>query len=253
MSFSQTLFLGAISGFTILLGMPLARLRAVSKEHLSFLNALAIGVLFFLFVDVMEHAIGPVEEAIEQQGHDLGVLLFVLIGGFTIGLMALVYYGRHYLRKDEGMSQTQLALLIAIGIGIHNFSEGLAIGSSAVQGELKLALLLIMGFGLHNITEAFGIAAPLAGEKKVSWGFLLLLGLIGGGPNFLGTLIGYSYSSSVLSVLFLSLGAGAIIYVIGELLAAGRKLQAHAWAGWGLALGFFAGLLTDFMLVYAGA
>jgi ZIP family zinc transporter len=114
-----------------------------------------------------------------------------------------------------------------------------------------LAFLLILGFGLHNVTEAFGIAAPLAGQKT-SWRFLLLVGLIGGGPNFIGTLIGYSYRSEILAVLFLSLAAGAIVYVIGELLAAGRKLEAHAWTGWGLAAGFFAGLLTDFLLVALG-
>jgi ZIP family zinc transporter len=252
MSFSQTLLLGTISGLTIFLGMPLARLRAISNGYLSFLNALAIGVLFFLFVDVMEHAIEPVEQAISGHGATLPWLLSALIGGFIAGLISLVYYGRHYLRKAGGITPKQLALLIAVGIGLHNFSEGLAIGSSAVQGALKLELLLIIGFGLHNITEAFGIAAPLAG-KKSSWGFLLLTGLIAGGPNFLGTLIGYTYTSDTLSVLFLSLAAGAIVYVIGELLAAGRKLEAHAWTGWGLTIGFFAGLLTDFILVAIGA
>lgn len=251
MSFIRTILLGGISGLTIFLGMPLARFRAVSRRSVSFLNALAIGVLFFLFVDVMENAIVPVEEAIKAPSWILLWLLIVLIGGFMAGLLSLVYYGRHYLRKDGGISPTQLSLLIAVGIGLHNFSEGLAIGNSAVQGELKLAFLLILGFGLHNVTEAFGIAAPLAGQKA-SWRFLLLVGLIGGGPNFLGTLIGYSYRSEILSVLFLSLAAGAIVYVIGELLAAGRKLEAHAWMGWGLAAGFFAGLLTDFLLVALG-
>lgn len=252
MSYSQTLLLGAISGLTIFLGLPLARLRTVPKGCTSFLNALAIGVLFFLFVDVVQHAVEPVEAALTDQSADLAWLLSVLIIGFAAGLLSLVYYGRRYLLKEGGISHKQLALLIAIGIGLHNFSEGLAIGNSAVQGELKLALLLIIGFGLHNITEAFGIAAPLAGQR-VSWGFLALTGIIGGGPNFIGTVTGYSYSSTILSVLFLSLAAGAIMYVIGELLAAGRKLEAHAWTGWGLVIGFLAGLLTDFILVAIGA
>ncbi len=252
MSFSQTLLLGAISGLTIFLGMPLARVKTVSKGHLSFLNALAIGILFFLFVDVMEHAIEPVEKALELKGENLWILLFVLVGGFIIGLMSLIYYGRHSLKKSQEISHSKLALLIAIGIGLHNFSEGLAIGNSALNSELKFAFLLIIGFGLHNITEAFGIAAPLSG-KKPSWKFLLLLGLIAGAPNFFGTLIGYSYTSDILSVLFLSLAAGSILYVIGELLAMGRKFESHAWTGWGLCIGFFAGLLTDFILVALGA
>ncbi len=252
MSFENTLLLGAISGLTIFLGLPIARLRAVSKGHLSFLNALAIGVLFFLFVDVLEHAIEPVEEALVLHSPDFQLILAIFIAGFVAGLMSLVYYGRRCLRKSQGMTASQLAILIAVGIGLHNFSEGLAIGNSAVQGELKLALLLIIGFGLHNITEAFGIAAPLAG-KRASWGLLLLTGLIGGGPNFIGTLIGYSFQSELLSVLFLALAAGAIVYVIGELLAAGRKFESHVWNGWGLVIGFLLGLLTDFMLVAVGA
>ena len=251
MTYSQTLLLGAVSGLTIFLGMPLARLHAVGKGHMSFLNALAIGVLFFLFVDVVQSATAPIEAAMTLRSGDFPLLLSVFTVGFFIGLMSLVFYGRRYLRRSAGISPMQLSLLIAVGIGLHNFSEGLAIGSSAAQGELKLALLLMIGFGLHNITEAFGIAAPLAGHK-VSWKFLILAGLIGGGPNFIGTLIGYSFSSTVLSVLFLALAAGAIMYVIGELLAAGRKFESHAWNGWGMAIGFFAGLFTDFILIAVG-
>ncbi len=252
MTFSQTVLLGAISGLSILLGMPIARVRAVSKGCHSYMNALAVGILFFLLIDVMEHAMEPVEEAVEL-GAAHGVALFcVLAGGFIVGLMSLVYYGRHHLRGASGASPERLAVLIAIGIGLHNFSEGLAIGSAAVGGAHRLAWLLIIGFGLHNITEAFGIAAPLAG-RRTSWGFLALLGLIGGMPNLLGTLVGYIYVSEVLSILFLALAAGAIVYVICELLAVGRKLEAHAWSGWGIATGLFLGFGTELILVAVGA
>ena len=150
------------------------------------------------------------------------------------------------------MTAAQLALLIAIGIGLHNFSEGLAIGSSSAVGDLKFTLLLIIGFSAHNATEAFGIVSPLVGTRA-SWKFLILCGLIGGAPNTAGTLVGYFSNSEIVSQLFLSIAAGAIMYVIGELLAAGRKLEAHAWSGWGLAMGFILGLLTDFLLVLGGA
>ncbi|MBA2680506.1 MAG: ZIP family metal transporter, partial [Ktedonobacteraceae bacterium] len=87
---------------------------------------------------------------------------------------------------SKEFSPHMLALIIATGIGLHNFSEGLAIGQSASTGALQLAIVLIIGFGLHNMTEGFGIAGPLTGQS-VSWRFVILLGLIGGGPTFLGT------------------------------------------------------------------
>ncbi len=236
MSFLQTVALGTIAGLTIFLGLPLARLRVVAPRHMAFLNALAIGILLFLFVDIVEHAVEPIEAAIAKDASALPLLLAVLIGGFGLGLMSLVYY-MHPVSAGPGFGATQLAIVIATGIGLHNFSEGLT---------------LVVGFGLHNVTEAFGIAGPLAG-KRPSWALLGLVGIIGGGPNFLGTMIGYTFSSPPVSVLFLSVAAGALVFVIGELFASGRKLSAPLWNGWGIGIGFFAGLLTDFILIAVGA
>jgi ZIP family zinc transporter len=82
-------------------------------------------------------------------------------------------------------------MMIAVGIGLDNFAEGLAIGTSAAAGESQLTVLLIVGFGLHNATEGFGLVAPLsAAGTRPSWGRLGLLGLVGGGPTFLGTFVG---------------------------------------------------------------
>lgn len=251
MSFLQTVGLGTIAGLTIFLGLPLARLRVVAPRHMAFLNALAIGILLFLFVDIVEHAVVPIEEAIAQDASALPLLLTVLIAGFGLGLMSLVYY-MHRVSAGPGFGATQLAIVIATGIGLHNFSEGLAIGSSAQKGDLTLAFTLVVGFGLHNVTEAFGIAGPLAG-KRPSWALLGVVGIIAGGPNFLGTIIGYTFSSPPVSVLFLSVAAGALVFVIGELFASGRKLSAPLWNGWGIGIGFFAGLLTDFILIAVGA
>jgi zinc transporter, ZIP family len=251
MSFTETLILGTIAGLTIFLGLPLARLRVVAPKHMAFLNALAIGILFFLFFDIIAHAVEPVEAAVKGNAPDLPLLLGLFIVGFLVGLLSLVYYGRR-MAAGPGFTPARLAILIATGIGLHNFSEGLAIGSSAQKGELTLALTLVVGFGLHNVTEAFGIAAPLAGTRP-SWSLLALAGLIGGGPNFFGTIIGYQFSSDPVSVLFLALAGGALVFVIGELFSAGRKLDSPLWNGWGIGIGFFAGLLTDFILVAVGA
>jgi ZIP family zinc transporter len=150
------------------------------------------------------------------------------------------------------MSAQTLALIIATGIGLHNFSEGLAIGQSAAVGALQLATILIIGFGLHNMTEGFGIAGPLTGQT-VSWKFILLAGLIGGGPTFLGTGIGIAFHSTEIFIFCLTLAAGAIIYVVAELLGVARRFKAQEIVMWGLLIGFLLGYVTDLVVTYAGA
>ncbi|MBO1740087.1 ZIP family metal transporter [Leifsonia sp. TF02-11] len=146
----------------------------------------------------------------------------------------------------------RLALTIAIGIGLHNFAEGLAIGTAAAQGELAFAVLLIIGFGLHNATEGFGIVAPLGGTRP-SWGYLALLGVIGGGPTFLGTIIGQAFSSDIVSIAFLGLAAGSILYVVIELLAVARRSGMKTLVAWCIFAGLVAGFATDAIVTAGGA
>ncbi|HEX3542755.1 MAG TPA: ZIP family metal transporter [Acidimicrobiales bacterium] len=148
----------------------------------------------------------------------------------------------------------RLAFLIALGIGLHNFSEGLAIGQSAARGEVSLALMLIIGFGLHNATEGFGIVAPMAGEATPpSWGFLAVMGLIGGGPTFFGTLVGQSFVNNAVFIAFLALAAGSILYVVIQLLHVAAKMHQKEILMWGILAGMFAGFATDLVLKAAGA
>ena len=129
----------------------------------------------------------------------------------------------------------------------------MAIGQSYASGAISLAFLLIAGFGLHNATEGFGIAAPLSGSRP-SWKFLAVLGLIGGGPTFLGAIIGTSFAFPLASVFFLSLAAGAIVYVIRELLYIGisaqtGKVKTTSLAPMlALAAGLFAGFITELVI-----
>lgn len=152
----------------------------------------------------------------------------------------------------EELAPQVLALIIATGIGLHNFSEGLAIGQSAAAGALQLAAVLIIGFGLHNMTEGFGIAGPLTGQP-VSWKFIFLAGLIGGGPTFLGTLVGIAFQSPQLFIFCLALAAGAIIYVIAELLGVAKRFKSPEIVMWGLLIGFLLGYATDLVVTFAGA
>jgi ZIP family zinc transporter len=146
-----------------------------------------------------------------------------------------------------------MALLIAIGIGLHNFAEGLAIGQSAAKGDIALATLLVVGFGLHNATEGFGIVAPLAGgDDRPSWGFLAAMGVVGGGPTFVGAALGHGFTSEPVSVAFLTLAAGSILYVVIQLLGVAAKAKRPDLVASGLLLGLLAGFATDAVVTLAG-
>jgi len=276
MSTAQTLALGALAGFTIFLGLPIGRMQSVKPGTKAFLAATATGILIFLVWDVLSQAVGPVEKALTD-GRDgrFAWLAFLLAAGFFTGLMSLVYYDLWMKRRRRraflgpgaastaefehehhftGMSPARwLAVFIATGIGLHNFSEGLAIGQSAAADEISLAIVLIIGFGLHNATEGLGICAPLAGDQEQpSWSFLALLGLIGGAPTFLGTVVGQVWVSESVSILFFALAAGSILYVVMELLNVGRVLTSKVIVTWGVLLGLVLGFATDFILKASG-
>jgi ZIP family zinc transporter len=286
MGVAQTLLLGFIAGVTILLGLPLGRMRAPAPGLRVFLNATAVGILVFLVWDVLTHAWAPVDTTLGEL-HDgsggLGPVIgygALFIAGLSVGLLSLVAYENWMTRRRQGhrahaggpgamaadelpgqsrpASQwsppRQLALLIAIGIGLHNFGEGLAIGGSAAKGELALATVLVIGFALHNATEGFGIVAPLAADgDRPGWGFLLLMGLIGGGPTFLGAAVGHQHTSNALSVMFLTLAAGSILYVIVQLLGVAQRAERRSFLYCGVLAGLASGFITDMIVTAGGA
>ena len=141
----------------------------------------------------------------------------------------------------------------AVGLGLHNLSEGLAIGQSAATGATAFAAILVFGFALHNATEGFGIAAPLTTGTRPTWSFLAVVGLIGGGPTFVGGIIGYSFVSPLLSIVFLGLAAGALVYVFNEMIATSRKFGRPVVTNVALLAGLLVAFGTDFLLVALGA
>jgi ZIP family zinc transporter len=277
MSTGQTLVLGAVAGLTIFVGLPMGRLSGTSPAVRAVLSSVATGILVFLFWDVVSHGVEPVDSHLEAHAWGGFVGYATLLGvGFAAGMMSLVYYDRWLTSKrstplvgpgaaaaDEFDHRSwfealtpgrRLALLIATGIGLHNFGEGLAIGQSAAAGELSLALVLIIGFGLHNTTEGFGIVGPLSAEaERPSWGFLGLMGLIGGGPTFLGTVIGQAWVSPSLEVLFFAVAGGSILYVVVQLFEVCRRFAMPTLVAWSLLVGLLLGFGTDWVLVAAGA
>ncbi|MFN2614153.1 MAG: ZIP family metal transporter [Actinomycetota bacterium] len=277
MSTGQTILLGAIAGFTIYLGLPVGRMRTNNMRVKTWLSGISAGILVFLLVEILHDSFEVVEDAITDAhagkgwGAFTGLTLAFTVG-VGVGLLSLFYIMRAFrpapkqsvgpgamavaemdaahIRKRDAM---HLAISIAAAIGLHNFSEGLAIGQSAHTGDTKLALLLVIGFALHNTTEGFGIVGPLAGaDVRASWKWIGLFGLIGGAPTFAGTIIGTSFTSSYLSVGFLALAGGAILYVVGELFAGGRKMDWEMML-WGAFAGFLAGAATELILTFARA
>ena len=286
MSLAQTTTLGAIAGFTIFLGLPLARMERVGPRTRVALAMLSVGILAFLFVEVMEHGFAIVEEPVEElgEGHAewgeaIGYLLMFGVGLFA-GLVGLTHFERRWGRRSAAslppiaggsaetlaMPAAELAafelasarakalrtgLVIAGAIGLHNFAEGLAIGVSAKSGKIGLATVLIIGFAIHNATEGFGIVGPL-GSVKPSWRWLAAAGLIGGAPTFIGSIVGYHITSLPLELAFYSLAGGALLYVIGEIWNGVRKLGHRELAMWFLFAGVMLGLITELVVEYGG-
>lgn len=254
LSFAMTVILGAIAGFTIFLGLPIARARGVSQQTIALLNAIAIGILLYLVIEIAQSAIAPIVRGVNAWHAGAapfpGALAFVFIAGLLLGLVGLGSLATSITRKAAAHAENPLLLatIVAIGIGAHNFGEGLAIGASAASGATAIAVALIVGFALHNATEGFGVAAPLVGRFVPSWGQIALAGLIAGGPTFLGTVVGYQFYSPILSVFFLATAIGALVFVIGELWAMLRKNGLTALVTAAMTGGFLIAFATELFI-----
>ena len=259
--------LGAFTGLTIYLGMPLARIRGLSDSTRALLSAFAAGILIFIFFDVLQNANGIVRSHVGVSTPDFLGEAGVLLVGFAAGMMTLVVVELGFARRLHARTPTglppgapapfdpkSLATMVAVGIGLHNFSEGLAIGASYAAGAFALGAVLVIGFAIHNSTEGFGILGPgMMAGTRFSKSRVLALGAVGGAPTVLGTLVGSLLTSDVLSILFFGLAAGAILYVVMQMARPMLGPATRHLAMVGLVVGFSLGYATDLVITLGGA
>jgi ZIP family zinc transporter len=220
-------------------------LGQVPKKWIRVFMAATIGLLGFLAVDAYLEGTEIAEQSTGAFGG--ATLLFVGAAVSYLALVALDRFlrGRRERARASGAGAFELSGLIAIGIGLHNLGEGLAIGSAYAIGELALGAFLVFGFALHNTTEGLAIVAPLAGERRPSLGRLAGLGLVAGAPAILGAFIGASAFNPELAALLIGFGIGAIAQVIVQLVPAIRD-----GAGRALYPGSVAGILAGVAVLY---
>ena len=207
-------YVGIIPVMIGLLWLPF--IKRISKQKYHFFLALTAGLLFFLAIDSIEEALDISDENLA--GSFNGTLLVATV--VVLSFLALYYSGNKLVTKADSSKLAKpvaIALMISIGIGLHNFGEGLAIGASVGMGSIAFSTFLIVGFALHNTTEGIAIAAPMS-RGKLMIGKLVALGLIAGSPAIFGAWIGGFAYSPFSSVVFLAVGAGAIFQVILVLL-----------------------------------
>jgi zinc transporter, ZIP family len=286
MSFAETAFLGGLSGMAIYISLPFGRVAPRKGRPNVAIAMFSVGVLLFIFLDVLSNASPIIDSALEAAKRHRGsaaylcALVSMLSAGFAAGTVGPAAIAGRMRRRGRGMSPMAgdagapvlaaapsgvpsleltadrrwtlgTGLTIATAIGVHNFAEGLAIGVSARAGAVTLATVLIVGFAIHNASEGSGIVGPL-GDVTPSWAWLGLAGLIAGGPTFLGSIVGYGISSRPLELAAYAIAGGAIIYVAGEIWTAMRRHGHHELGLLMLSAGFVIALVSDLIVTLGG-
>ena len=237
-------YAGIIPVFLGLLWFPF--LRKLNDKWLNFFLSLTVGLLLFLGIDALHEAF---ETADQVAGAFQGGGLVTL--GFLISLLGLQAASKNQAGQNNTAGQPDhlwVAYMIALGIGLHNLGEGLAIGTAYSVGEIGLGAFLVIGFTLHNITEGLAIIVPIAKDRPQLWHFATL-GAVAGVPTVFGTLIGGFSYSPIFSTLFLAIGAGAIfqvVYAVGKLMLQETKVGVANLLN-------FAGLALGLVIMYTTA
>jgi len=249
-SFDLVIFFAVIGTYVgiipIMIGLLwLPFIKRISKQKYHFFLALTIGLLFFLAIDSIEEAIDVSDESLA--GIFNGTLLVATVT--VLSFLGLYYFGDKLVKKAGSLKITKpvaIALMISIGIGIHNFGEGLAIGAAIGIGSIAFSTFLIVGFALHNTTEGIAIAAPMS-RGKLMIGKLVAMGLIAGSPAIFGAWVGGFVYSPFTSVIFLAIGAGAIFQVIVVIMKWIREEGDKNLSSAAVVSGFAVGMLVMYL------
>lgn len=234
------LYVGVIPIFLGIFWLP--ALRRLSRSWMTFLTALTAGLLIFLGVDTLVEAL---EQAALVAGPFQGV---GLIGIGSVGifmLLAAISSREASIGRSESSRRLSVAYMIALGIGLHNLGEGLAIGAAYNVGEVALGTFLVVGFIIQNITEGLGIIAPIL-RDRTPLKDLAILGILGGGPAIVGTWLGGFSPSPIMAVLFLGIGTGAIFEVVYEI----SKLLQRDLAKRPAPIVVFSGVISGMLLLW---
>ena len=214
---STNILLGTIAAVSLFLGLAVARWQTAPKRLREILVLVSAGILLFLVIEVGYRAMGAVQASVRASelvnATELGLVFFI---GFAVGLIGLSWLEEHRDKwRHPEINRVELAMVIALAIGLHNFAEGLAIGHQLTGSALGLGLVLVIGFALHNAIKGLAIAGPLVG-LEIGWRRLLWFGLVAGGPAVLGATLGV-FVSPLVELFFLSMATGSLIYVAREL------------------------------------
>ena len=237
------MYVGVIPVMIGLLWLPF--IKKISRQKYHFFLALTAGLLLFLAIDSIEEAIAVSDESLADSFN--GTLLVATV---TVLSFLGLYYAGNKLTSKAGSSKltkpVAMALMISIGIGLHNFGEGLAIGAAVGMGSIAFSTFLIVGFALHNTTEGLAIAAPMS-RGKLMLGKLAAMGMIAGSPAIFGAWIGGFVYSPFTSVIFLAVGAGAIFQVIFVILKWIQDQSDQKLSGLAVVSGFSVGMLVMYL------
>ena len=234
------LYVGILPVFLGILWFPV--LRRLERQWITFLMAVTVGLLIYLGMDTLAEAIG---QASSVPGPYQGIGLVTIGAVGTFFLLDAISRRQSSIGRSESSKRLSLAYMIALGIGLHNLGEGLAIGAAYNIGEISLGTFLVVGFIIQNITEGLGIISPILRDQP---GFknLIFLGLIGGLPAIVGAWLGGFAPSPTMAVLFLAIGVGAIFEVTYEI---GRLIQKDT-SKKQAPLTLFAGIIIGMLLLW---